>query len=180
MIKCLGRKGENTLHKQEYETCLHGATMAYKDDPRICLRGMLDGLHAKAVLYAIQAKEQGDETLSGQIQQIAVMALALIQAEYNHELPQLPLLDGKTEEQIHEASHFPKQVYGVDHFFPTVETGYKIALLNVLRTEIRDCERQAVAVYKNEFPTFIQALNRLSSYAYCLMCEQKAKQEVER
>mgnify|MGYP000911417985 CR=1 FL=1 len=43
----------------------------------------------------------------------------------------------------------------------------------------RDCERQAVAVYKDGFPAFIRALNRLSSYAYCLMCEQKAKQEEE-
>ena len=117
--------------------------------------------------------------LSVQVEQIATMALALLEAEYKGELPALPLLDGKTEEQIHLASHFPERTYGIPHFFPSVRTGRKIAQINVLRTQIRDCERQAVAVYKDGFPAFIRALNRLSSYAYCLMCEQKAKQEEE-
>lgn len=167
------------MPKQEYETCLYGAEMGPKDDPRICLRGMLDALHAKAVLCATDIAEQGDMRLSVQVEQIATMALALLEAEYKGELAALPLLDGKTEEQIHSASHFPEKAYGIPHFFPSVRTGRKIAQINVLRTEIRDCERQAVSVYKDGFPAFIRALNRLSSYAYCLMCEQKAKQEEE-
>ncbi len=165
------------MPKQEYETCLHGAVLGPKDDPRICLRGQLDALHAKAVLCAIEINERGDKQLAEQIEQIAAMALALLEAEYRGEMPALPLLDGKTEAQIHWASHFPEKAYGIPHFFPSVRTGRRIAQINVLRTEIRDCERQAVAVYKDGFPAFIQALNRLSSYAYCLMCEQKAKQE---
>lgn len=163
--------------KQEHQTCLHGTLLGDKDDARICLRGLLDGLHAKAVLCAVTAREQGEKGLQANIEEIAVTALALLQAEYNGKMPALPPLGGQSEEQIHHASHFPKQAYGVDHFFPTAAMGRLIAELNVLRCEIRTCERQAVAVYKDGFPAFIQALNRLSSYAYCLMCAQKAKQE---
>lgn len=169
------------MPKQEYETCLHGTEIGAKDDPRICLRGKLDALHAKAVLCAVEMKEQGEGRLSEKIEQIATMALALLEAEYKGQMPpELPMLDGKTEAQIHWASHFPEKAYGVPHFLPSIQTGRKIAQINVLRTEIRDCERQAVAVFRGGFPAFIQTLNRLSSYAYCLMCEQRAKQEEER
>ena len=46
------------MPKQEYETCLYGAEMGPKDAPRICLRGKLDALHAKAVLCATDIAEQ--------------------------------------------------------------------------------------------------------------------------
>ena len=49
------------MPKQEYETCLYGAEMGPKDAPRICLRGKLDALHAKAVLCATDIAEQGDK-----------------------------------------------------------------------------------------------------------------------
>lgn len=179
MVKYLsGSKGDEAIvAKQEHQTCLHGTLLGDKDDARICLRGLLDGLHAKAVLCAVTAREQGDDRLQKQIEDIAVTALALLQAEYNGKMPALPQLGGQSEAEIHHASHFPKEAYGVDHFFPTAALGRMIAELNALRCEIRTCERQAVAVYKDGFPAFIQALNRLSSYAYCLMCQQKAKQE---
>ena len=105
--------------------------------------------------------------------------LKLLEQDAKLSEKELAVMCGKTEEQIHSASHFPEKAYGIPHFFPSVRTGRKIAQINVLRTEIRDCERQAVSVYKDGFPAFIRALNRLSSYAYCLMCEQKAKQEEE-
>ena len=68
------------MPKQEYETCLYGAEMGPKNHPRICLRGKLDALHAKAVLCAIDIAEQGDMRLSVQVEQIATMALALLEA----------------------------------------------------------------------------------------------------
>ena len=114
------------MPKQEYETCLYGAEMGPKNHPRICLRGKLDALHAKAVLCAIDIAEQGDMRLSVQVEQIATMALALLEAEYKGELPALPLLDGKTEEQIHLASHFPERTYGIPHFSQAFAQGVKL------------------------------------------------------
>lgn len=165
------------MAKQEYETCLHGAQMGFKDDPRICLRGMLDQVHARAVLCAVTARERGAVHLEQQLENVAITMLALLEAEYNEKMTELPILGEMTEEQIRHASHFPKQAYGVDHFFPTAKTGRLIAELNLLRTEIRACERQAVAVFHDAFVPFIRVLNRLSSYVYCLMCQQKAEQE---
>ena len=114
------------MPKQEYETCLYGAEMGPKDDPRICLRGKLDALHAKAVLCATDIAEQGDMRLSVQVEQIATMALALLEAEYKGELAALPLLDGKTEEQIHSASHFPERHTAYRIFSQACAQGVKL------------------------------------------------------
>ena len=51
-----------------------------------------------------------------------------------------------------------------------------MAQLNVLRTYIRDCERAAIAAREQVHPDLVQMLNRLSSYAYCLMCALLAEQ----
>ena len=164
------------MAKREHETCLYGMQMGRKDDPRICLRGMLDATHAKTVLCAVTAREQGKAELEEKLENVARAMLTLLAAEYKGKM-EGDILKGESEEKIRHASHCPEQVYGVAHFFPTAKTGRMIAELNVLRTEIRACERQAVAVFGDSFEPFIRALNRLSSYVYCLMCQQKAEQE---
>ena len=154
--------------KAEYETSLHDAALVCKDHPRIALRGMLDGLHARAVLCAVVAQREGELEAARGAQRIAQAALSLLASEYSGEPPQT--VPGLALEQAHADSHAPQRAFGVAHFFVEPQMGETMAQLNVLRTYMRDCERAAIAVREQVHPELIRMLNRLSSYAYCLMC----------
>lgn len=160
--------------KAEYETSLYDAALVCKDHPRIVLRGMLDGLHARAVLCATVAQRQGESRVAQGAICIAQAALSLLAAEYSGQAPrEVPGLD---LEQSRADSHAPRTAFGIEHFFADAQMGETMAHLNVLRTYIRDCERAAIVVRKEVHPALIRMLNRLSSHAYCLMCTLRAEQ----
>ena len=171
------KNGGAGLNRTAEQTCLFGTEYTSKAHPRIALRGALDGLHAQGILCAVIARREGHAALSLQAEQIAQAALCLLSAEYSGHPVQLPAQ--MDLEQAHTDSHAPKQAFGVDHFYVTTSMGETMAHLNLLRTRIRDCERLAVHVFGQSRLDIVQALNRLSSLAYCLMCQLRAEQEAD-
>ena len=163
------------MKKTAEQTCLFGNEYTSKDHPRIALRGGLDGLHAQAIVCAVIAKREGHAMLATQIESIGQAALCVLSAEYSGQPVQLPAqLD---LERAHADSHAPKRVFGIDHFYATAAMGETMAQINLLRTRIRDCERLAVSVFGTTRTDLVQALNGLSSLAYCLMGQPRAEQE---
>ena len=163
--------------KPQHMTSLYGTEMVRKDHPRIQFRGALDTLHAQAVLCAAYLREAGALTYARDVDEIADGIYAVLMAECTQKPMRELQFCGMTAEEIHDHSHFPKKYYGVEHFTPESSMGTAMAQLNLLRTRIRDVEREMYACFGEEREDINYALNRLSSYAYCLMCRLRAEQE---
>ena len=81
---------------------------------------------------------------------------------------------GLNEDDLHRLSHQPLRYLEHDHLVPEASHGRESALLNLLRTKIRDTETIAAQVFIiRGFDVLrqdiLQALNRLSSAVYVMM-----------
>ena len=156
-------------------TSFKGTERYRKDDPRICLRGMLDSLCAEIVLCGAVLKRENILWPISELERLlqAVRSLQLAEAQ-DCDADALPYTEEELE-QFHAKSHRPPS----GHVFCTIEMGEPMAMLNILRTRARDCERAAVVALGEPRPKFINCLNRLSSIVYCLMCDLYEKQQGE-
>ena len=84
------------------------------------------------------------------------------------------LMGGLDAAALRQQSHRPQDFYGQPHFMPSATDGRTVLLLNWLRTLARHTELKAVAAMP-ERTDLLQALNRLSSYLYILMIQEKCK-----
>lgn len=160
--------------KPEDMTHLNGDILVKKSHPRILFRGAIDALEAE-LLFA-----QTEEGLKTPLQDALALARKLIAADVLEKKVEESLLGGMDEGQLRKRSHFPQEYYGQPHFMPQADDGRKILILNRCRCAARQAELQAVQAFadrdgKCTRPDMIQALNRLSSYLYLLMIEEKAK-----
>ena len=83
-------------------------------------------------------------------------------------------LGGLDAAELRKRSHRPQDFYGQPHFMPDLADGRTVLLLNRLRTLVRHTERKATAALPDR-TDILQALNRLSSYLYLLMIQEKSK-----
>ena len=160
--------------KPEDMTHLNAHILVKKNHPRILFRGMIDTLEAELLLA------QAETGLQKPLQEALDAARALIAADVLEKKAEERLLGGMNEEQLRKRSHFPQEYYGQPHFMPQADDGIRILRLNRCRCTARQAELQAVAAFADRDgnctrPDIIQALNRLSSYLYLLMIEEKAK-----
>ena len=160
--------------KPEDMTHLNGQILVKKSHPRILFRGAVDTLEAELLLA------QSEPGLEKPLQEALDAARALIAADVLEKKAEEILLGGMNEEQLRKRSHFPQEYYGQPHFMPQAGDGVKILRLNRCRCAARQAELQAVQTFADRDgrctrPDIIQALNRLSSYLYLLMIEEKAK-----
>ena len=160
--------------KPEHMTHLHGDVLVKKTHPVIRFRGMLDRFQALAVLTQGLCPET--EKPLGEILDLSNRILRA-------DVLETPLEEGKLlgmdEQALHRASHFPQEKFGIPHFMPDSSQGLTLALLNLLRAEIRQAELTAVEAFSDREgnPTredLLRALNRMSSGLYILMIMKKA------
>ncbi|EFB3860237.1 hypothetical protein C0M66_000411 [Escherichia coli] len=88
---------------------------------------------------------------------------------------------GLSDEDLHRLSHQPLRYLGHDHLVPEASHGRDAALLNLLRTKVREAETVAAQVFITRSfevlrPDILQALNRLSSTVYVMMILSVTKQ----
>ena len=155
-------------------THLNGHILVKKSHPRILFRGAIDTLEAELLLA------QAELGLKEPLQEVLDAARALIAADVLEKKVEEILLGGMGQEQLRKRSHFPQEYYGQPHFMPQADDGIKILRLNRCRCAARQAELQAVQTFADQDgnctrPDIVQALNRLSSYLYLLMIEEKAK-----
>ena len=160
--------------KPEDMTHLNGHILVKKSHPRILFRGAIDTLEAELLLA------QAELGLKEPLQEVLDAARALIAADVLEKKAEEILLGGMGQEQLRKRSHFPQEYYGQPHFMPQADDGIKILRLNRCRCAARQAELQAVQTFADRDgnctrPDIVQALNRLSSYLYLLMIEEKAK-----
>ena len=77
--------------------------------------------------------------------------------------------------QIREVSHNVNKHFAIDHPIPDCSMGKVCAMLNRLRTKVREVELSAIHAFdldsSNPRLDIIEALNRLSSCVYILFCK---------
>lgn len=79
-----------------------------------------------------------------------------------------------SDENLHRLSHQPLRHLDHDHLVPEASHGRDAALLNLLRTKMRETETVAAQVliirsFEVLRPDILQTLNRLSSTVYVMM-----------
>ena len=87
---------------------------------------------------------------------------------------------GLTHAELREHSHYPMKYYKVKQMvLPSYKLGKTYALLNQMRTAVRETEVAAATAFHNgkgyDRCDIIEELNRMSSAMHILMCKHLAK-----
>ena len=157
--------------KPEHMTHLSGDVLVEKTHPRILFRGKADRLEAEILLCQLQVP-----SLQQKLQEILDLTRLVLRWEVLEEPAEKISLGGLDDAALRSHSHRPQDFYGQPHFMPSCEDGEAVLRLNRLRTLVRSLELAAVAALP-ERTDLLQTLNRMSSYLYILMIQQKAGEE---
>ncbi len=160
--------------KPEHMTHLHSDVLVPKSHARIIFRGKLDTLEAEIMLCQLICP-----AFSAELAQVLELVRQILRCDVLGEPLQIPKLGGLTQEELRQRSHFPQDFYGIPHFMPRHTDGEIILRLNRLRCALRETELAAAQAYLSpdappQRPDILQALNRLSSFVYILMLQEKA------
>lgn len=165
--------------KPEHFTHLSGNKLVPKTHPRIKLRGKIDSLEAQIIMAQTQIAKIGFSQIVSQLEEVLTVVRNILRAEVlNEPLKEFELF-GLSWSDIREISHHPKKFIGVDHVMPSWDMGEVMAYLNLIRTQIRECEIAACEAFYDEHEgmereDIIKAFNRLSSALYVMMCWLRA------
>lgn len=171
--------GEPYAKKPEHMTHLRGNLLVEKTHPRIALRGALDSFQAQLMVVQLQAAEEGNTAAAEELEEILAYVRAILGAEVRDKpLEDQKLLD-MDEGQLRDFSHHIPERLGIPHPVLNYQMGQTVLQLNLLRTQARECELAAAQAFGSERQDLIQALNRLSSAIYILMCRELARQKEE-
>jgi ethanolamine utilization cobalamin adenosyltransferase len=163
----------NSTKKQEHTTSLSSGTFVGKSDPRVEFRGRLDSLDASIVEIQILAEREGFAPLAGKLEEVREKVHDVLSCEVTGRSCGDLVLWGLDSDGIRERSHRPEKYLGLGHIRTHRTMGLTAALLNKLRTQVREAELSACRAFgadqeKTERPDIIRALNRLSSAVYIL------------
>jgi ethanolamine utilization cobalamin adenosyltransferase len=167
--------GQQLAHKPEHLTQLDAGHFGSKTSPRLIFRGRMDSLLALVMLAGAVARRVSLLELAAQLDTLAAYCREITSAEYAAR-PVAPLaLMGKSEEELHEISHWPERHLGIPHLTPGPQDAEILHWLNVLRSQSREVEVVALQAFPPDGldPTgaaasLPKALNRLSSAIYVL------------
>lgn len=151
--------------------------MVAKSDPRLGFRAVLDSTIALAVWLQIELAEPWQPWLAD----IRSRLGNIMRADALGEPLGCQAIVGLSDEDLHRLSHQPLRYLDHDHLVPEASHGRDAALLNLLRTKVRETETVAAQVFITRSfevlrPDILQALNRLSSTVYVMMILSVTKQ----
>lgn len=164
------------VEKPEHMTHLYGNVLVPKCHPRILYRGKLDSLQALIVLTQCEIGESSKSLgLVKNLQSILDILREMMRCDVLDEVYRNETIIGLTHAQLRERSHNPKKFYGIEPMvLPDRILGKEYALLNRIRTAVRETETAAVKAFwiGNKFARndIIEELNRLSSAIHIMMC----------
>jgi len=170
------KTGRETSCKGEGMTHLRGNLLVPKTHPQIAFRGQLDALMAMIMQVQIAAQEQGQMGIVSDLNELLEFSHEILAAEVKDEpLKEVKML-GMNSEEIRYNSQQVKKVFGIDHPIPSYKMGKLCVELNRLRTQVREVELAAAQAFycggSYSRPDIIEALNRMSSCVYILMCRE--------
>jgi ethanolamine utilization cobalamin adenosyltransferase len=151
-------------------THLDAASMVAKTHPRIEARGRLDSLMAAAVLVQTQFDPKGKlpAMLKDCLAEVKEWIFQSLAAEISGSILPPQGMGGMDMDVLRTVSRNPRQYLHTDHLTPDDALGANIALLNWLRTQVREAELAAAraALCRTDIQ---ESLNRLSGAVYVLM-----------
>lgn len=141
-----------------------------KDSPRIELRGKLDSLNARIIMF--QAVSDSPEFIAD-LEEVKAVVNHLQRCEACGKIFEGGFtVRGLDSEELYRSSHNPAEYFGLGHILPHHEMGRESAMMNLLRTLVRETELCAVKVFgENDSLRICHILNRLSSAVYTLIYE---------
>ncbi|WP_312642398.1 ATP-binding protein [Hydrogenoanaerobacterium sp.] len=172
--------GAYYMQKPEHMTHLYGNVLVPKNHPRILFRGKLDSLQALVVLnQALIAENDGKEVLLGDLSNILEVLREMMRCDVLDEEFRNEYIIGLSHAELRERSHDPMKFYHVKQMvLPDYTMGKEYALLNQLRTAVRECEVSAANAFheggRYTRRDIIEELNRLSSAFHIMMCKYLA------
>ncbi|MCD7951827.1 MAG: ATP-binding protein [Synergistaceae bacterium] len=164
------------LVKPEYMTQIEGDMLVVKNHPRIAFRGKLDSLQALIVLdQAILNEKTGYGKMIADLDDILGVLREIMRCDALNEPMRVEKIIGLTSAELRERSHAPMKFFHVKYMrLPDYKMGIAYALLNQLRTAVREAEVTAVNAFKNgtnyERQDILEIFNRLSSAVHIMMC----------
>ncbi|EAR6843612.1 ethanolamine utilization cob(I)yrinic acid a,c-diamide adenosyltransferase EutT [Salmonella enterica] len=164
------------VKKPDTLTHLTADKMVAKSDPRLGFRAALDSAIALTVWLQIELAEPWQPWLFD----IRSRLGNIMRADAIDEPLAAQSIVGLNEDELHRLSHQPLRYLDYDHLVPEASHGRDAALLNLLRTKVRETETLAAQVFITRSfevlrPDILQALNRLSSTVYVMMILSVAK-----
>ena len=168
--------------KPEHMTQLYGNVLVPKSHPRILFRGKLDSLQSAVVLAQVDIHERGgSQALIDDLGDILKILREMMRCDVLDEPFQMDTIIGLTHAELREQSHDPQRFFGVKAMvLPDYTMGRDFALLNQLRTDVRETEVAAANAFhtgaKYTRGDIIEELNRMSSAVHIMMCRYLAGQ----
>ncbi|SCZ04418.1 cobalamin adenosyltransferase [Alkaliphilus peptidifermentans] len=161
--------------KPEHMTQLYGNLLVIKDNPRIQLRGKLDSFQAQILELQVFLDNCNEKKILEDLMEVLSFVRNLLRAEVLEEPFDNCKILGLDEGELRRMSHNPEKFFGVRHFLPEYSMGVILIKLNSLRSAAREIEIVGITAFVGgnasiERQDIIQALNRLSSCLYIMMC----------
>ena len=171
--------------KPEHFTHLRKSELVSKIHPVIAWRGQLDEFECLLADTQVFFRQQGEDALVEQLEEIAFFARQLMVSEVKQEPFPFTALLGLTPDELRQRSHYPSKYFGVEHSPLSYQHGPVVAKLHLLRAKAREVELAAVRAFTDETGNclrtdLVQALNRLSSAFYILACQARARMQGEK
>lgn len=170
------------MEKPEHMTHLVGNVLVVKNHPRILFRGKLDSLQSLVVLAQVDIHERGgNQALIDDLGDILNILREMMRCDVLDEPFNMDRIIGLTHAELREQSHDPQRFFGVKAMvLPDYTMGKDFALLNQLRTAVRETEVAAAEAFhdgaKYTRGDIIEELNRMSSALHIMMCRYLAGQ----
>lgn len=168
--------------KPEHMTHLFGNKLVVKDHARIRFRGKLDSLQSLVVLnQALISECSGNSKLLNDLDDVLHVLREVMRCDVMNEPLNNETIIGFTHSQLREMSHNPMKYFSVKQMvLPKYTLGKAYALLNELRSAIREVEVSATRAYRirniYERLDIVEVLNRLSSALHIMMSKYLAGQ----
>ena len=142
--------GAYYTEKPEHMTHLSGNVLVPKCHPRILFRGRLDSLQASVVLAQAELSGSGgSRKLVADLDDILKTLREMMRCDVLDEPFRRETIIGLTHAELREQSHDPQRFFGVKAMvLPDYTMGKGFALLNSLRTAVRETEAVAVEAFR--------------------------------
>ena len=169
--------GEVVEQKPEAYTHLRGKKLVPKNDKRIKFRGEIDSLEASFINTITQVQGSGNKELEEDLLSLFEYVKKIMRAEVLDETLEFINFKDWSDADVREYSHHPEKYFGVKHFIPDPKYGKIMAVINLLRTQVRRAETVCVDAFYDEDTKVVDrediivAMNRMSSLIYIIMCQ---------
>jgi len=169
--------------KPEHMTQLHGNLLVNKDDKRILFRGKLDNLEAQFVLMQTELVGMNEpKWIVDDLEDVLNSIREIMRSDVLDQPFSRDMIIGLNHDELREHSHNPMKYYKIKQMvLPNYSLGKTYAMLNLLRTAVRETEVAAANAFNNgkgyDKADIIEELNRMSSAMHIIMCKYLASKQ---